>query len=82
MGGNVAEDGADFVLEQVRRFFVELNQYVPILGDFLEMILEWPEGRSYRLFDLADSYRDAAQLYSDHLQEVEGYLRDLEAWQG
>ena len=82
MGDNVVGDAADAVLEEVRQFFVELNEWVPVLGDFLEMILEWPEARHDRLFDLSDAYRNTTQLYRDHLEEISGYLNDLNAWQG
>jgi hypothetical protein len=51
VGDNIAEDGADAVLEVVRLFFVELDRYVPIIGHFLELILDWPEGHHERLFD-------------------------------
>lgn len=82
MGDNVVEDGADAALEEVRQFFVELNEWVPILGDFLEMILGWPAARHERIYDLTGYYQDAAKLFADHLDEISGYLQDYEAWQG
>lgn len=73
----------DDVLLKLREFFHELDHWVPGAGSFfVEAILIWPEARYERLFDLSDAYRAAAELYRDHVQELEPYLRDLDVWQG
>ncbi|MGW4460877.1 toxin glutamine deamidase domain-containing protein [Micromonospora sp. NPDC004704] len=82
MGDNVAEDGADAALEAVRQCMIQINEWIPVLGDFLDMITQWPEARHSRLFDLADSYLQAAELYGAHLEELQDYLGDFDAWQG
>ncbi|WP_460846919.1 WXG100-like domain-containing protein, partial [Phytohabitans suffuscus] len=82
MTGNVAADGADAALEAVRQCFIQINEWLPVLGDFLEMITQWPEARHDRLFDLSDSYQAAAELYANHLEEIQDYIRDLSVWQG
>ena len=82
MTGNAVEDGADAALEAIRQTFIQINEWIPVLGDFLEMITQWPEARHDRLFDLADSYGSAAELYASHLEEIQEYIRDLSVWQG
>ncbi|MFI6761338.1 toxin glutamine deamidase domain-containing protein [Micromonospora sp. NPDC050417] len=82
MGDNVAEDAADAALEAVRQCMIQINEWIPVLGDFLEMITQWPEARHSRLFDLSDSYLHAAELYSAHIEELQDYLGDFDAWQG
>lgn len=75
--------GAEDVLEQLREFFNELGEWIPgVVNWFQEMVLQWPEARHERIFDLADAYRTAAELYSDHLENLQDYLRDLDVWQG
>ncbi|MFD0818564.1 hypothetical protein ACFQ0D_09620, partial [Micromonospora zhanjiangensis] len=78
-GGNAA----DSALNELGEFFDKMTEWIPAAGGwFREMVIEWPEADYDRLYDLADHYAEAAQLYNDHLQDIFGYLNDLEAWQG
>ncbi|MFC7547928.1 toxin glutamine deamidase domain-containing protein [Plantactinospora sp. GCM10030261] len=82
MGDNVIEDGATIALEAIRECMVEIDRYIPVLGWFLETMTQWPEARHQRIYDLADTYERAGELYRTHLDEIEAYLGDLDSWQG
>jgi hypothetical protein len=71
------------ILLEIREFFQSLDEWIPGAGSFfVESVLMFPEARHDRLFDLADAYQNAADLYADHLEEIRPYLTDLQAWQG
>ncbi|MDQ7907787.1 toxin glutamine deamidase domain-containing protein [Phytohabitans sp. ZYX-F-186] len=77
-----AEDAASAALDAVEVCLREIDRWIPVLGDFLDMISDWPEAEHVRLYDLAEQYGSAAELYSGHLEDLNGYMRDLDAWQG
>ncbi|GLI00055.1 toxin glutamine deamidase domain-containing protein [Phytohabitans aurantiacus] len=71
------------ILLEIREFFQSLDEWIPGAGSFfVESVLMFPEARHDRLFDLADAYQTAAEMYADHLEEIRPYLTDLQAWQG
>ncbi len=73
---------AEVALEEMQKFFEEVDHWVPVIEHFLEMVAQWPQANHERVYDLADRYGDGAQAHEDHLQDIDGYLHDLAAWQG
>ncbi len=83
MPNNGVGSAIDGVLDSLMHFFRECEHWVPVVGPVLEMLMDIPEGRELDMYDLADSYGQAAKLYTDHLKEVAPYLNDLyEYWGG
>lgn len=73
----------DDILQELREFFLKVDQWIPGAGSFfVECVLEFPEARHDRLFDLADAYRRVVELYQEHVDELTPHLNDLDAWQG
>ncbi|AEV84436.1 hypothetical protein ACWT_3413 [Actinoplanes sp. SE50] len=82
-GGNGVGSVIDTVLDEFLDFFRECEQWVPILGPVLEMLVDIPEGRELELYDLADAYGRAADLHRQHSHEVQALLGDLtRTWLG
>ncbi|BCY11091.1 hypothetical protein [Actinoplanes sp. L3-i22] len=82
-GSNGFGSAFDTILDELLEFFHECEQWVPIVGPVLEMLVEIPEGRELELFDLADYYGQAAQLHAEHAEEVRQQLGELyRVWQG
>src|SRR5262249_11774059 len=82
-GSNAVGSALDHMMDAILEFFRECEQWVPILGPVLEMLVDIPEGKELELYDLADAYGRAAKLHRDHAQEIAPHLNDLEmSWQG
>ncbi|AEV86746.1 Collagen alpha-4(VI) chain [Actinoplanes sp. SE50/110] len=82
-GSNGVGSVIDTVLDEFLDFFRECEQWVPILGPVLEMLVDIPEGRELELYDLADAYGRAADLHRQHSHEVQALLGDLtRTWLG
>ncbi|WIM99930.1 hypothetical protein ACTOB_003600 [Actinoplanes oblitus] len=82
-GSNGFGSAFDTVLDEILEFFRECEQWVPIVGPVLEMLVDIPEGRELELYDLADAYGQAAELHRDHAVQVQILLGDLfQTWRG
>ncbi|MEJ3743598.1 toxin glutamine deamidase domain-containing protein [Actinomycetes bacterium KLBMP 9797] len=77
-----AEDAASAALDAVKDVLDQIDKYIPVLGWFLDAITDWPEADHVRLYDLAEQYQAAAELYSGHLEDLQDFLTGLDAWQG
>ncbi|MFI1995568.1 hypothetical protein [Actinoplanes sp. NPDC020271] len=82
-GSNGLGSFIDTALDELLEFFRECEQWVPIVGPVLEMLVEIPEGREQELYDLADYYGQAVDLHRQHAEQVQTLLGDLrQTWQG
>ncbi|MEN3305055.1 MAG: hypothetical protein V7603_1257, partial [Micromonosporaceae bacterium] len=77
-----AEDVLDGVLQTILDFFHELDHWVPMSGTVLSWFIDIPEGKEKKLYELADAYTRASQLYASHLNDISPYQKDLAVWTG
>ncbi|BCJ46077.1 hypothetical protein GCM10010168_50250 [Actinoplanes ianthinogenes] len=82
-GSNGFGSWFDTVLDEFLEFFRECEQWVPIVGPVLEMLVDIPEGRELELYDLADAYGQAADVHRDHAEQVRILLSEMfDTWRG
>jgi Ser/Thr protein kinase RdoA (MazF antagonist) len=80
---NVIGGVAGAIIGELQDIFRELDQWVPgVFPWFRENVLQFPLVDYERLFDLADAYQRAGDLYRNHLEDVNSYVPDLQGWQG
>jgi len=71
----------DDAIDEICKCFVEIDHLIHV--PFFEFLGQIPKGDETALFDLADRYSDAAQLYANHVNDISLHLADLyNNWSG